>query len=145
VVKNPDPHTCFNTRRREICVRVTQFWVCEKVVDWLKKNGTLHAIELQRRLKDAHNILVPYRRVYRGKNLTMGQIYGPWDISFDNLYRFKARIEETSLGSFVVIDRHTVNKNIMFNRLLFALKGCVDGFLKGCRPYLAVDSTFFDW
>jgi hypothetical protein len=26
--------------------------------------------------------------------------------------------------------------------LFFALKDCVDGFLRGCRPYLAVDSTF---
>jgi len=24
----------------------------------------------------------------------------------------------------------------------FALKPCIDGFLAGCRPYLAIDSTF---
>jgi hypothetical protein len=44
--------------------------------------------------------------------------------------------------SFVVIDRHTVNEKIRFRRLFFALKPCVDGFLKGCRPYLAIDNTF---
>ena len=26
--------------------------------------------------------------------------------------------------------------------LFFTLKPCVDGFLRGCRPYLAVDSIF---
>ena len=31
---------------------------------------------------------------------------------------------------------------IRFCRLFFALRACVDGFLRGCRPYLAVDSTF---
>jgi hypothetical protein len=31
-----------------------------------------------------------------------------------------------------------------FNRLFFALKACVDGFLQGCRPYLALDSTFLN-
>ena len=28
--------------------------------------------------------------------------------------------------------------------LFFALKPCVDGFLRGCRPYLAVDSIFLN-
>jgi hypothetical protein len=142
VKKNPCPHDCQSSRRSEICVGVTQFWVCEKVIDWLKEDGTLGAKELQRRLKDAHKILVPYRRVYKGKNLAMDELYGPWDKSFDNLYRFKAQIEQTSPGSFIIIDHHTVKKKIRFNRLFFALKACVDGFLRGCRPYLAVDSTF---
>jgi hypothetical protein len=35
-----------------------------------------------------------------------------------------------------------VKEKKRFNRLFFALKACVDGFLGGCRPYLAVDSTF---
>ena len=30
----------------------------------------------------------------------------------------------------------------MDSQLFFALKPCVDGFLRGCRPYLVVDSTF---
>ena len=41
-----------------------------------------------------------------------------------------------------MIDHHTINNKIRFNRLFFALKACVDGFFRGCRPYLAVDSTF---
>jgi transposase-like protein len=74
----------------------------------------------------------------------MDKIFGPWDKSFDNLYRFKAQIEKKSPGSFVVIDNHTVNGKIRFNRCFFALRACVDGFLAGCRPYLAVDSTFLN-
>ena len=112
------------------------------MIDWLKEDGTLGAIELERRLKDAHTIMVPYKRVYKGKNLAMDKIYGPWGKSFDNLYRLKAQLEESSPRSFLVIDNHTINKKIRFNRLFFALKPCVDEFLRGCRPYLAVDSTF---
>jgi hypothetical protein len=41
-----------------------------------------------------------------------------------------------------VIDHHTINNKIRFNRFFLSLKPCVDGFLRGCRPYLAVDSTF---
>ena len=112
------------------------------MIDWLKEDGTLGAIELQRRLKDAHKIVVPYKRVYKCKNLAMDKIYGHWDKSFDNLYRLKAQLEESSPGSFLVIDNHTINNKIGFNRLFFALKPCVDGFFRGCRPYLVVDSIF---
>ena len=111
------------------------------MVDWLKEDGTVGATELQRRLKDEHKIVVPYKRVYKGRLLAMDKINGPWDKSFDNLFRFKAQIEETSPGSWVVIDHHTINNKIRFNRLFFALKPCVDGFIRGCRPYLAVDQT----
>lgn len=142
VKKNPFLHTCESRRRQGTCVGVTQFWVCSQVIDWLKEDSTVGATELQRRLKDAHKILVPYKRVYKGKLLAMDKIYGPWDKSFDNLYRFKAQLEECSPGSILVIDNHTINKKIRFNRLFFALKPCVEGFLRGCRPYLAVDSTF---
>ena len=112
------------------------------MIDWLKEDGTLVATKLQRRLKVAHKIMVPYKRVYKGKNLAVDKIYGPWGKSFDNLYRLKAQLEESSVESFLVIDNHTINNKIRFNRLFFALKPCVDGFLRGCRPYLAVDSTF---
>lgn len=117
--------------------------MCEQVLDWLKEDGTLGAKELRRRLKESHKVEVTYRKVYLGRQRAMDKLYGPWSCSFDNLFRFKAQIEDTSPGSFVVIDHHTINNKIRFNRLFFALKACVDGFLRGCRPYLAVDSTFF--
>lgn len=119
--------------------------MCEQVLDWLKEDGTLGAKELRRRLKESHKVEVTYRKVYLGRQRAMDKLYGPWSCSFDNLFRFKAQIEDTSPGSFVVIDHHTINNKIRFNRLFFALKACVDGFLRGCRPYLAVDSTFFKW
>jgi hypothetical protein len=112
------------------------------VVDWLKEDGTLGATELQRRLKDEFKVVIPYRRVYNGRNLALDKIFSPWGKSFNNLYRLKAQLEETSPGTLVVIDHHTINNKCRFNRLFFALKPCVDGFLRGCRPYLAVDSTF---
>jgi hypothetical protein len=98
--------------------------------------------ELQWRIKDKHKIDVNYKRVYAGMLLAQTQLFGSWDRSFNNLYRFKEEVERCCPGSFVVIDHHTVAEKIRFNRLFFALKPCIDGFLKGCRPYLAVDNTF---
>jgi hypothetical protein len=51
--------------------------VCSQVIDWLKEDGNIGPTELQRRLKEHHKIVVPYKRVYKGKYLAMDKIYGP--------------------------------------------------------------------
>jgi len=142
VKKNPYPHECQSTRRGGKVKCATKFWVCEKVKDWVFKDPRVSAMELQKRIKDKFKVVVPYKRVYNGKELAHSQLFGDWRSSFDNLYRFKLQIEESCPGSFVVIDHHTINNKIRFNRLFFAMKPCIDGFLQGCRPYLSVDSTF---
>lgn len=139
---NPCKHDCTSTRRKKKARNATKHWVCEKVKDWLIEDATLGAKELQWRIKDKYKIHVHYKRVYMGKDLALNQLYGNWDSSFDNLFRFKEEIERSCPGSFVVIDHHTVNGTIRFKSLFFALKPCIDGFLGGCRPYLAIDSTF---
>jgi hypothetical protein len=98
--------------------------------------------ELQRRLKEHYKVNISYKRVYDGKELAMEELYGNWKRSFDNLYKLKAQIEESCPDSFFVIDHHEIEDKTRFRRLFFALKPCVEGFLRGCRPYLAVDSTF---
>jgi hypothetical protein len=119
-----------------------KFWICEQVKDWLMEDASVGAKELQRRIKDKHKVLINYKRVYAGKELAHQQLFGSWDSSFNNLYRFKAEVERVCPGSFVVIDHHIIAEKIRFLRMFFAMKPCIEGFLKGCRPYLAIDSTF---
>ncbi|WVZ49879.1 hypothetical protein U9M48_001202 [Paspalum notatum var. saurae] len=142
VKKNPHLHECHSTRRKGQVKGATKHWVADIVRDWLVDNPRLTPKALQQRIKDEFKVWVHYKRVYHGKELAMTQLYGDWRESFDNLYRFKKQIEESCPGSLVVIDHHTINKKIRFNRLFFAMKPCIDGFLQGCRPYLAIDSTF---
>ena len=68
---------------------------------------------------------------------------------FRLLYTFKAEVEKTSPGSVVEIDYHKEEyivegkrkeKNC-FRRAFVCFKACSNGFLTGCRPYLAVDAT----
>ena len=63
------------------------------VKDWLVDDVTVRATELQTRIKDKFKVLVPYKRVYYGRQLAIGQLYGKWGLSFDNLFRFKEQIE----------------------------------------------------
>ena len=57
--------------------------------------------------------------MYDGKLLAMDKLFGNWKQSFDKLYKFKAQIEQTSPDSFVVIDHHTIEGKIRFNRFFF--------------------------
>ncbi|XP_052138683.1 uncharacterized protein LOC127757244 [Oryza glaberrima] len=116
--------------------------VCEKIKDWLLEDATVGAKELQRRIHETHKVKVNYKRVYAGRELALEKLYGKWQDSFDRLYSYKAIIERECPGSFVVIDHQTVVGKLRFRRLFFALKPCIDGFLDGCRPYVAIDSTF---
>ena len=118
--RNRYPHEeCHSTMRAGACVGVTKFWVRDQVIDWLKEDGKLGATELKKKLKESHKVDVTYRKVYLGKQLAMDTIYGLWGKSFDNLYRFKAQIEESSSRSFVITDHHTIDSKIRFNRLFF--------------------------
>lgn len=106
-------------------------------------NPKLGATELQKRLKEEYKVIIHYRRVHAGnKDLAMKQLYVDWDNNFNNLCKFKELIELSCLGSFAVIDHHIVEDKIRFNRLFFVMRLCIYGFLQGCRPYIALDSTF---
>jgi hypothetical protein len=93
--------------------------------------------------------VVPYIRVYYGKEIALDKIYGPWKDSFNLLYTFKAEEEKECPESVIEIDSHTVEykvrgktmKKEYFRRVFVSFKTCWKGFLAGCRPYLAVDAT----
>jgi hypothetical protein len=142
VKKKPCDHDCYSTRRKKKVKNATKRWICEKVKDWLIEDATLGAKTLQQKLKEHHKVKIHYKRVYMGKLLALKQVYGDWDSSFNNLYRFKAQVESCSPGSIVQIEHHTINDKIRFIRMFVALKPCIEGFHCGCRPYLAVDSMF---
>jgi hypothetical protein len=44
-------------------------------------------------------------------------------------------------GSVVEIDTEEHKGSMFFRRFFVALKPCIDGFLQGCRPCIAIDST----
>ena len=120
----------------------TKFWICEKVKDWLIEDPCLGAKALQKKIKEHNKVKINYKRVYAGKVLAERQLFGDWDNNFNNLFRFKELIGKSCPGSLVIIDHYIINGKVRFRRLFFALKPCIEGFLNGCHPYLAIDSTF---
>ena len=102
------------------------------------------------KISEKFDINIPYMRMFYAKEMTLDRINGPWNESFQLLYTFKAEVEMASPGSVVEIDKHTVPYKLKsgrvmqkecFRRDFVCFKACWQGFLDGCRPYLAVDAT----
>ena len=148
---NPFSHTCKeSTLRKETISRAKSRWVAEEVKKWVTEDNQIGTKELMKNIKQKFKIDLPYMRVFNGRNQALDSIYGDWQESFELLYSFKAEVERTSPGSIVEIDHHTVEYKIKgvtrtkecFRRVFVCFEACRQGFLVGCRPYLAVDATF---
>ncbi|XP_062179417.1 uncharacterized protein LOC133884028 [Phragmites australis] len=116
-------------------------WVANRVVDLLRDKPTMGPKELQDELKKKYKMDVPYDRVYRGKERALDMINGKWDDSYDLLPTYRAELLKSVPDSIIELDTEEHNGDVCFRRLFVALKPCIDGFLQGCRPYIAMDST----
>ncbi|WVZ83390.1 hypothetical protein U9M48_030548 [Paspalum notatum var. saurae] len=104
---------------------VTQNWVAERVVDMLKENPTKGPHELQAELKKKFSIEIPYYN----------------DESYVLVPTYRAALLNSLPGSIVELDTEEHHGDMCFRRFFVALKPCIDGFLQGCRPYVAIDAT----
>ena len=112
------------------------------MVDQLRDDPEMEPRELHSMLQKKYSIDIPYHRVYRGKHKAIGTIYGKWDDSYDLLPTNQAELLRVVPGSIVQVDTEKdVNGDFCFRRFFVALKACIDGFLQGCRPYIAMDAT----
>jgi hypothetical protein len=68
-------------------------------------------------------------------------IFGKWDDNYDLLPTYRAELLKAVPGSIVELDTENHHGDVYFRRFFVALKPCIDGFLQGCRPYIAIDAT----
>jgi hypothetical protein len=68
-------------------------------------------------------------------------IFGKWDDNYDLLPTYRAELLKAVPRSIVELDTENHHGDVYFGRFFVALKPCIDGFLQGCRPYIAIDAT----
>ena len=72
----------------------------------------------------------------------MDIIYGKLADSYNLLPTYQAKFLRVVPCSIIDIDtKEDDNVDLCFSRFFVALKPCIDGFLQGCRPYIAMDAT----
>jgi hypothetical protein len=118
---------------------VSQSWVSDRVVDWLRKDTSVGAKEVKNKLKEDFHVKVMYGKAWSGRQAALEQIHGLWEESFQILFNFKYELERRSPGSIIEIDCEEIDNKMLFSKIFVALRPCVDEFLKG--RYLGVDST----
>jgi hypothetical protein len=73
------------------------------------ENPCIGPTSLIKKIQEKYNIVVPYMRVYYGKEMALDKIYGHWKYSFNLLYTFKTKVEKACLESIVEIDSYIVD------------------------------------
>ena len=152
IKKNSIDHTCpprGGVPEEEQKLAKTR-WLADAIIDWLRETPSLGPTALITKISEKFDIKIPYMRMFYAKEMALDRINGPWNESFQLLYTFKVEVELASPGSVVAIDKHTVPYKLKsgrvmqkecFRRAFVCFKACWQGFLDGCRPYLAVDAT----
>ena len=140
-VKTSGPkHTCgsFNKCGQTMA---SNKWVAARVVDLLMEDPEMKPSVFRDKLKKQYSVDVPYDRVVRGKFRALDMIYGKWSESYEMLPTYQAELLRSLPGSVVELETEEHNGDVCFMRFFVALKPCIDGFLQGCRPYIAMDAT----
>ena len=71
---NTGKHTCPTT---ELCVKVrpaSTKWIAASILHWLRGNQSLGPAELRGKLRDKFGIVIPYHRVFEGKEMALDMI-----------------------------------------------------------------------
>ncbi|XP_020106676.1 uncharacterized protein LOC109722909 [Ananas comosus] len=131
-------HTCTSANRCRNKV-ATQSWVCNRVIEWLRLEGDLSTTELRKRLQQKYHVDLTYSKIFRGKEMALSKIHGHWEYSYQRIYDFKEEIGRRNSGSHVEIKLQVINEEHHFQRVFLAFGPCIQGFLNGCRPYIALD------
>jgi hypothetical protein len=116
-------------------------WVAKRVVEFLMEDSTVGAMELQRKLKKKYALEISYDKVFRGKENALDMIFGKWNDNYELLLTYRAELLKSVPGSIVELDTENHHGDVCFKRFFVALKPCIDGFLQGCRPYIAIDAS----
>jgi hypothetical protein len=110
-------------------------------VDFLKEKSYMGTKELQQHLQKNCHFEVRYGQVFRGKEKALDIICGKWDDSYEIVPTYQAELLKSMPSSVIEYDTEENKRNVCFRRFFVALKPCIDGFLQGCRPYIAMDAT----
>jgi hypothetical protein len=116
-------------------------WVATGAVELLIEKPCMGPKELQQNLRKKYHMEVPCSRVFRGKEKAFDIIYGKWDDSYQILPTYQAELLKSMSRSVVELDIEEHKGEVCFRRFFVAPKPCIDGFLQGCRLYIAMDAT----
>ncbi|CAN6352505.1 unnamed protein product [Urochloa humidicola] len=76
IKKMPNKHYCRSTSKVQNNCMANQFWVRDRVIQWLRQDPTIGASALKNKLEEKYLITLSYWIVYNGRQLALDEILG---------------------------------------------------------------------
>ncbi|XP_074374059.1 uncharacterized protein LOC141714439 [Apium graveolens] len=95
-------------------------------------------------INNEHNHIVGYKKAWRGKQITIEEVYGSWATTYQALPMFLAAIMKTNPGTIAEINvvPHAKERGTsVCKRIFWSLKAMMDGW-QHARPVISIDGTF---
>ncbi|KAL4586837.1 hypothetical protein LXL04_011482 [Taraxacum kok-saghyz] len=119
VKKLVEAHTCTRSNKGGN-KRATQGWIANVITNKLISDGDVSSTELRKWIMKTYNV--------------------DWEDSFLKLDEFREELLNRNQGSVMEIDFDIVGNKKRFKRFFICFLACSQGFLAGCRPYIALDA-----
>ena len=140
----------------ETCARLQEtpmpssYWIAETLEADMRVDPKKRVRDMQKLMMKRFGLIRKYHIVIRARELVMEKIEGKHDVSYDKLSDY-IEITITNPGNHAYINwDNTLLEDVAcssdvaiskpkFKILFISCKGCIDGFLKGCRLLIGLD------
>ena len=108
----------------------------------VKEQPSITVSALRAEIVKILNYNVSYKKVWKGKQKAIEQIFGDWDHSYSVLPKFMAALQHYNQGTIVewCTEHLTDTEDASFHRVFWAFAPSIEGF-KHCRPVMSIDAT----
>ncbi|XP_043687409.1 uncharacterized protein LOC122638616 [Telopea speciosissima] len=143
-----DKHTC----RGEVSnLNVTSKWIAKKLASNFRADPAMSNKVMENMLKEKYNVDTTNMRLYRARWRARDEIDGSHAKSFNKLESYGDMIKAKNPGNSYVIQYQNGNKygeedaygvvrvNPQFKHMYICFDACIQGFFKGCRPFIGLD------
>ncbi|OIW03671.1 hypothetical protein TanjilG_30735 [Lupinus angustifolius] len=124
--------------------KLNSSFILDLIVNLVSANPSISVKAVVKEVVSHFDYTVTYRKAWTAKQMAYNELY-------NELPRWMNALQYFSPGTIVKYEaRHRVvdgiedPSRIILDRILWAFKPCIEGFVY-CKPILQVGETFFDW
>ncbi|KAF1894892.1 hypothetical protein Lal_00022386 [Lupinus albus] len=145
-------HTCVSNVVSQDHTKLNSSFISNCIINLVSKDPDIPIkVIIVKEIVSRFRYTVTYRKTWIAKQLTMSQMYGDWEGSYNDLSRLMNVVQNFAGGTIVryEVSRHFVvdiedPTSFILDRVLWAFKPCIEGFAY-CKPIIQVDGVHGYW
>ncbi|XP_042487523.1 uncharacterized protein LOC122067749 [Macadamia integrifolia] len=132
-------HRCSRAKENKDIISI---WIASHLATQLKADPDMKTSAMAAYFMENFQVKIPYITLYRAKKIVIGVNEESNANSFAKLPSYGEILRERNQGSLFKLqfhERKVMSDPPIFERVFVYFKACINGFLKGCRPFIGVD------